>query len=199
MTVVITFSFPKFFTEVSEKRLSSVGDPQPQTDLLTTQPVDIIHALLPHLSIPDYLALTSTCRQLRRLALTTFQPHARKLVLSLGWAMPLPQEYVIAIKSQANNKTPGSVVAHEKYSPQDADWLLYLSHVHRTGSMRARRWKWVLAQKLARLYEEKRKDIIFEGGDEEAGVRSAKGREIDGKVAQMWPMASMLKDVEETL
>lgn len=68
MTIALIFSFPKFFTEVSEKRLSSVGDPQPQTDLLTTQPVDIIHALLPHLSISDYLALTSTCRYLRRLA-----------------------------------------------------------------------------------------------------------------------------------
>lgn len=194
-----SFSFPKFFTEVSEKRLSSIGKPHIQTDILTIKPIDVIHALLPHLTISSYLALTSTCRLWRRLALTTFQPHARKLVLSLGWAVPLRQEYAISIKSQANSKTAGSVLAHEKHSPQDADWLLYLSHVHRTGSMRARRWKWVLAKKLARLFEEKRKDALFVDGNEEAGMRSVKGRELDDNIAQMWPLACMLRDVEETL
>ena len=41
-------------------------------------------------------------------------------------------------------------------SPHDADWLLYLSHIHRTKSMRMRRWIWSLCDEVHRVYEAKK-------------------------------------------
>lgn len=60
--------------------------------------------------------------------------------------------------------------------------------------MRARRWKWVLARKLATYIEERRKDVLFMDGNEEAGVRTEKGREVDQKIETMWPLAMLTRD-----
>ncbi|KAI0760671.1 hypothetical protein C8Q74DRAFT_1338695 [Fomes fomentarius] len=47
-------------------------------------------------------------------------------------------------------------MAHPTHSPHTADWQLYLSHVHRTATMRARRWVWALAGEVAAVYHERR-------------------------------------------
>ena len=134
-------------------RLSSLGKPAAQSGILVRQPLDVLLSLLPHLSQPTYLALTSTCRLIRLHALTTFQPHARSLVLSLGWATPLlgVGEYNAAVKK---NQTVVQSLVHPVHSPASGDWLLYLSHVHRTSSMRARRRIWNICQAVKRAVEE---------------------------------------------
>lgn len=47
-------------------------------------------------------------------------------------------------------------MAHAKKSPYDADWLLYLSHVHRTNSMKERQRVWRIAEEIKRAYEDRR-------------------------------------------
>jgi hypothetical protein len=123
----------------------------PGTDILTTQPLDILHAIVSVVPLFSYLALTSTCRFFRHHALTTFQSHARNLVLQLGWAVPFHAEY-------AKMKVRAEDMAHADNSPHDGDWLLYLSHVNRTKSMRVRRWLWDLSEEVKRAYEEKKGD-----------------------------------------
>ena len=51
-------------------------------------------------------------------------------------------------------------MAHETHSPMYADWLHYLSQVHRTPAMRARRWVWALAEEVARVYRRKKAEGI---------------------------------------
>ncbi|KII85026.1 hypothetical protein PLICRDRAFT_56973 [Plicaturopsis crispa FD-325 SS-3] len=138
--------FPKL-EDVSEKRKRSIGEPmQPTSDIITTQPLDIIQILLPYLSTPAYMALTSTCRILRKYALCEFQPEARRRVLELGWAVPLRSEY----ENNADSQFMASVRVEE--SSVDSDWLLYLCHVHKTAAMRMRRRVWELSQAIARVY-----------------------------------------------
>ncbi|KAM5530419.1 hypothetical protein V8D89_015930, partial [Ganoderma adspersum] len=52
-------------------------------------------------------------------------------------------------------------MAHGTHSPIYADWLHYLSQVHRTPAMRARRWVWALAEEVARVYHRKRAEGPF--------------------------------------
>lgn len=134
--------FPRFSEEVSEKRLSSIGQPGETTDAITTLPVDILFKLIPFLDIQTYLAFTSTCRTLRQLALKEFQPHTRKLVLNLPWSTPLLRAY----NRSEHNGEPGLV--HPETSPPTGDWLLYLSHIHRTNSMRERRRIWQICEEI---------------------------------------------------
>jgi len=49
-------------------------------------------------------------------------------------------------------------MAHAENSPRGGDWLLYLSHVNRTKSMRVRRWLWALSEEVKRSYEERKGD-----------------------------------------
>ena len=204
-------SFPRFRPEVAPARTSSLGPlPESTQDIVTTQPLDVLHVLLPYLDNRSFVNLLSTCRTLRHRALTILQPHARKRVLELGWAVPTEVEYAGFVKrnpptpasasptsptapSATPPNTPASpeadkpcqpqaddggtptektptdpsqdqaapdlshvAMAHATHSPVDADWYLYLSQVHRTQSMRARRWVWALATEVARVYRAKR-------------------------------------------
>ncbi|THH13053.1 hypothetical protein EW146_g7133 [Bondarzewia mesenterica] len=188
--------FPKFFIAVSEQRRTSVGTPGETIDILTTLPVDILYHLLPFLDIPEYLVLTSTCRTLRLHALTAFQPHARKLVLSLGWAVPLESEYEAAKKS-------GLQLAHDKDVVHDADWLLYLSHVHRTTSMRVRRWIWHICLNMQKIFEARRPKTLFkvktgaDGGLK--SIRNKAGKNLDSAVKQMYPISCQFRVIAERM
>lgn len=166
--------FPKFFSKVSSERLASIGQPSETSDILTSQPMDLLQLLIGYLDIPAYLALTSTCRTLRKYALTTFQPHARKYVLNTPWAMPLldtsPPEY----------SAKGDVMAHPRDSPHDADWLLYLSHVHRTNSMKERHRVWRIAEEIKRAYEDRRETAYAK--PEWPGVTRELDKTVDGSL-----------------
>ncbi|RDX57411.1 hypothetical protein OH76DRAFT_1413847 [Lentinus brumalis] len=189
--------FPRFRPQVAPTRISSLGPlPESTEDIITTQPLDVLHVLLPYLDNRSFVNILSTCRTLRRYALTTFQAQARTRVLELGWAVPTDVEYAGFVKrnppppaatsptspttptSPAAGDKPGEAassdgsaptepstdaadfslvaMAHAKHSPINADWYLYLSQVHRTPAMRARRWVWALAEELSRVYGEKR-------------------------------------------
>ncbi len=108
--------------------------------------LDILHVLLPYLPVTSYLSLVSTCRFLRLHALTTFQPNARRLVLDIPWSLPLPADLNLMSPAMA------AKVPDRERTPHSADWLLYLSHIHCTNSMRARRWIWALADNLKDTY-----------------------------------------------
>jgi len=168
--------FPRFFTIVTEERLESISLPPPDstTDIITTQPIDVLLAICSHLTIKSYLALTSTCRFLRWHALTTLQPHARKLVLGLGWAVATKQEYA---GTKARNR---ATMAHEKDSPHDADWLLYLSHVNRTKSMRVRKWIWALCSEIRRVWMERYPNSSL--ADVDQGVKSEAKKALEQDV-----------------
>ncbi|KZS92682.1 hypothetical protein SISNIDRAFT_486200 [Sistotremastrum niveocremeum HHB9708] len=177
--------FPKFFSKVTPERLASVGEPSETFDILTTQPLDILQLLIEYLDIPGYLALTSTCRTLRKLALTSFQPRARKYVLSIPWATPLldssPPEYV----------GKNDVMAHPQNSPHDADWLLYLSHVHRTNSMKERRRVWLIVEEIKRAYETRRETMYSRP------EWPAMSRELDGLIDSALQMSRDLTSADE--
>ncbi|ETW83201.1 hypothetical protein HETIRDRAFT_439691 [Heterobasidion irregulare TC 32-1] len=177
--------FPRFFATVSEKRLGSVGRPEATTDRVTTLPIDVLLHLLPHLDVRTYLALTSTCRTLRTHALTTFQPHARRLVLSLGWAVPLAGEHEQA-------KAAGLALAHARSTPHDADWFLYLGHVHRTAGMRVRRWVWHVCENVRRAYEGRRAEVLFARRGDGALERNEEGRRVEEFVQATFALASEL-------
>jgi hypothetical protein len=140
--------FPRFFNEVTQKRLESIGEPAETKDILTTIPTDILFKLLPHLDIPAFLSLTSTCRTLRKLALVEFQSHVRKLVLSIPWSTPLLHAFD---ESEYRTDPPGMV--NPETSPATGDWLLYLSHIHRTNSMRERRRIWNIYVEIKEQYD----------------------------------------------
>ncbi|KZT40866.1 hypothetical protein SISSUDRAFT_1043603 [Sistotremastrum suecicum HHB10207 ss-3] len=137
--------FPRFYPEVSDGRLASVAEPDETSDVLTTLPIDIIHALVSVLDMKTFIFLVSTCRTMRRYAFTSLQPYARKHVLDLPWTTPFldsdPPEFIDSQKQ-----------AHRVDSPHDGDWLLYLSHVHRTDSMRERRRIWAICEEAKKQY-----------------------------------------------
>lgn len=146
--------FPRFFLEVDAKR---TGDLKREPDIvrsdrITTLPMDIVGYLLRFFDEATYVKLVATCRFLRFHALTTFQPHARRLVFALGWAAPVPAEL-----EDMDDAQRGSVVDED--TPQDADWLLYLSHVHRTKGMRMRRWIWAQCMEIRRVYEHNKETV----------------------------------------
>jgi hypothetical protein len=131
------------------------------------------------MSSPSYLALTSTCRVLRHHALTTLQLDARRRVCDLDWAIPLPSEV---------KKATGSRIHMADVSNANADWLLYLSHVHRTPSMRARRWIYTLADALADSIREAKPNSAYAdlpGRDGETSQPSTRRMEIRGYVEVM--------------
>ncbi|KAL1704037.1 hypothetical protein EV121DRAFT_280648 [Schizophyllum commune] len=147
-------SIPRFYPVVEAKHWSTIPHPDAipaGTDVLTRQPLDVLLAILAHLDAPTFVKLTSTCRFLRAHALTTFQPEARRFVLALPWAFPMTSELGKMTRAMRQ------AVPDPERSPHDGDWLLYLSHVHRTKGMRVRRWLWANATEAARVFEERKK------------------------------------------
>ncbi|KAI0316796.1 hypothetical protein OF83DRAFT_1059782 [Amylostereum chailletii] len=193
-------TFPRFFDHIKpERQLAYSMDTAPErTDLLTTMPMDILHVLLEHLPPKSYVQLMATCRFLRHHALTTFQPYAQRMVCKLGWA--------IASKIEMDTLSPTmqSQMARINDGPSEGegdssthgDWFLYLSHIHRTRSMRARRWIWSLVDEVVRVYEEKRPGSIF-GDDYSTGVRDPaerrkKMRDWQKEVRQVFQVTQMM-------
>ncbi|EJF64513.1 hypothetical protein DICSQDRAFT_178172 [Dichomitus squalens LYAD-421 SS1] len=72
-------------------------------------------------------------------------------------------------------------MAHAAHSPVDADWLHYLSQVHRTSSMRARRWVWALAGEVARVYWKKKSEGPYADPEQTPDSDGVKGRGGDEK------------------
>ncbi|KAI0714332.1 hypothetical protein C8T65DRAFT_644738 [Cerioporus squamosus] len=101
--------FPRFRPQVAPTRISSLGPlPESTEDIITTQPLDILHVLLPYLDNKSFVNLMSTCRTLRQHALTIFQPHARARVLELEWAVPTDAEYAGFVKRNPPAPAPTS-------------------------------------------------------------------------------------------
>ncbi|KAI0926067.1 hypothetical protein AcV5_008631 [Taiwanofungus camphoratus] len=191
--------FPRFHPSVSPARLAALGpNPETTTDILTTQPLDVLQVILPYLTDRSFVALLSTCRLLRRHALTTFQPHARDRVLALGWAVPVESEYARLAKTWAKDGRSEVPVAHEVHSPYDSDWYLYLSQVHRTTSMHARRWIWAIAEELLRAYTEKKVGSEYEDTIAEDGTKkkTTKRMDLEQSVRAMNGITCMLNGQE---
>ncbi|KAJ6594433.1 hypothetical protein B0H19DRAFT_1247105 [Mycena capillaripes] len=141
--------FPRFNRTVSSERLASVGTPpskEERADLITTMPLELILHLLRYLSVKSYVALVSTCRFLRYHAFTTFQSHARCLVLQLPWALPTRSE-LEEIKEKYRAEMAGT-----DEELRGGDWFLYLHRIHGTKSMRVRRWIWALCEEIRRVW-----------------------------------------------
>ena len=128
------------------------------------------------------MRLLGTCRTFRTHALTTFQPLARARVIALRWAIPIPIEYASFIQEDTyptpipDNPTSRArgaelPLAHAEYSPTHGDWPPYLGHVHQLPNMRARRWLWTLATRLAAMRAERRAASEWEEDVGEGGVR----------------------------
>lgn len=171
--------FPKFNNEVQTARLTSIGEPGETTDIVATVLPDILFKLIAHFDISTYLSFTSTCRTLRKMALKEFQPHARKLVLSLPWSTPLLNAYD---KSEYTDM-PGMV--HSENSPPTGDWLLYLSHIHRTNSMRTRRRIWKICEEIKQQYDIQRPFCAYSKDiRKQDGVRNA----MNSNTSLMWTL-----------
>ncbi|KAJ3546662.1 hypothetical protein NM688_g5489 [Phlebia brevispora] len=183
-------TFPRFYSAVSSKRLPgpALG---PIDDVLTTKPLDILHLLLPYLTDKSFVSLFSTCRTLRHHALTTFQPQARERVLGSGWAIPLHKEYA---SIPLATRDAGSVVDPDNI-PLEGDWMLYLCNVHKSQSMRARRWIWATAEELRRAFLEQKaggpyEDIVVGEGSDAQRIKSPKRLKLE-KEAKMNPVSLM--------
>ncbi|KZV90660.1 hypothetical protein EXIGLDRAFT_770627 [Exidia glandulosa HHB12029] len=151
--------FPRFYTTVSPERVKHLasGTDLRGTDVLTRMPSDVLRAIASHLVLePAALAqLSGTCRFLRFLAVDEWQLLARDCVLALRWAIPCAaelQQDAKKLEGTANKDAQG-------------DWMLYLSHVHRTNSMRVRRWVWALCGEVKRVADKhfKRTRIMEKG------------------------------------
>ncbi|CCM01409.1 uncharacterized protein FIBRA_03460 [Fibroporia radiculosa] len=192
--------FPRFHSNVSPQRLVLAFDASTQESVLTRQPFDILHLLLPYFTNKSFVALLSTCRFFRYHALTTFQPQARTRVLGLGWAVPLPAEYAEACRSllyKHEHKVAAATsipMAHPEHSSMHGDWFLYLSQVHRMPALRARRRIWDLSAAIRREYTTRH------ACSEYADIRNADGTTVKSKarkyleefMGQMYMMTSLL-------
>ncbi|TRM63498.1 hypothetical protein BD626DRAFT_494511 [Schizophyllum amplum] len=164
-------TMPRFFPKVENKHIGTIPNPDElpsRDDPLTTQPLDILRLIVANLDAPSYVRLTGTCRFLRAHALTTFQPEARRLVLALQWALPTSSELA-------------KMTATEESSPHDGDWLLYLSHAHRTKGMRVRRWIWAAACEAARVFEERKRVSPYA-----EGKNTVERRKFDRQASNMY-------------
>ena len=184
-TSVFTNSFPRFEPSLTPDRQESARRPVAETsDILTTLPLDIMRLILEHpaLSEESFVRVLATCRTFRTHALTTFQPIARTRVIALGWALPIPLEYSSFVQ-RVVNKSPipdGTLccirvaqlpLPHAEYSPLYSDWLQYLAQVLCMPNMRARRWLWTLATRLAAVRAERRAVSEYAEVEGEGGVK----------------------------
>ncbi|KAF8918987.1 hypothetical protein CPB85DRAFT_1213355 [Mucidula mucida] len=180
--------FPRFHTQVAPTRISPLDTIEfENTDMLTSLPLDIFETLIPHLSIQSYVMLMSTCRYLRFHALTTFQSHARRFVLQLPWSIPIPAE-LSDMKDDSIAKLP-----NRDSTPHDADWYLYLSHIHRTNGMRTRKWIWSLVEEIHDTYEAKC------GTSPAMDPKTPRYREVHGPVKQAFEMGQMGRMFEKQM
>ena len=106
-------------------------------------------------------------------------------MLALGWAVPLASEHEQA-------KAAGLALAHARATPHDADWMLYLGHVHRTAGMRVRRWVWHLCGNVRRAYEGRRAEVLFARRGDGALERNELGRRLEAFVKETFPLARSL-------
>ncbi|KAL4255556.1 F-box domain-containing protein [Pleurotus pulmonarius] len=174
--------FPKFPAKVDANRVPSEDFTIGENDAICNKPMDVLHALVPYLPARSYVMLVSTCRQLRYHALTTLQPHARNIVISLVWPLPTRNEY-----NSAPKDVRAIMVSEDMaVSPVDADWYMYLSRAHRTKGMRVRRWIWNSCQEIKRVYDERLPTSPFVVTKE--GGKSKQRKELEKKVSQMFMM-----------
>lgn len=178
-------------------------------DRLTTLPLDVLRVILAHPALDNasFVCLLSTCRAMRGYAITALQPLARARVLHLGWAIATEVEYASFVRQSAtstkNKKSKKKratdlahlELAHAAHSPMDADWLLYLGHVHRTDSMRARRWVWALAAEVARVRAEKRAGSVWAEvvGADGTMVKSRAWKAQKERTHQMFEMGVVMR------
>ncbi|KAJ7594709.1 hypothetical protein C8J56DRAFT_1122868 [Mycena floridula] len=186
--------FPRFFPEVSVDRLAALLSCESSSaeDIISKQPIDILSAILPFLDERSYVHLTSTCRGLRYKALTVFQPFARRLVLGLLWATPAAGELADMSESKMTK------IAHPVESPHSGDWFLYLSHIHRTDSMRVRHWIWTCCQEIRKTFEAKLPSSGY--ADLADGEKSPLRLKLEASVLKAtkgW--AAMAREVDATL
>ena len=95
-------------------------------------------------------------------------------------------------------------MAHAVHSPVDGDWYLYLSQIHRSKGMRARRWVWALAKGLARVRAERRAvsqwaDLPRETGEDEDAPprRSEAWKRYATQMKPMIEMSNMMRLASE--
>ena len=199
-------SFPYFCSSPTKRPVPSL--PSTTADVFTTQPLDVLQALLPYLDDKSFLNLLSTCTFLRHHALTTFQAHSRLRVLALRWAVPTTVEYQIVVRRKFSTSGPPSAddlaameMAHATHSPLDADWHMYLAKVYCSHAMRARRWTWTLACEVARVYRAKRAagpyaDRFVDSEDGHRVVRSTAWVEYASCVLEQLKLRSMIQGSE---
>ena len=85
-------------------------------------------------------------------------------------------------------------MAHAVHSPVDGDWYLYLSQIHRSKGMRARRRVWALAEEFTRVYRVKRaagpyEDVVAADGKR---TKSRAWTEFANMVKQQLDMRAMI-------
>ncbi|KAJ7680825.1 hypothetical protein DFH06DRAFT_1164295 [Mycena polygramma] len=184
--------FPRFNRTVSPERLASVGMPpsdEERADLITTMPMELILHLLPYLSLKSYIALVSTCRFLRYHALTTFQSHARFLVLQLPWALPTRCEL------RDIKKKFSAEMASRDDEMRGGDWYLYLHRIHGTKSMRVRRWIWALCEEIRRVWMLKLPGSAW--ADLGVGVKSAARVRMESEVRAKIDQVDVMRRMNE--
>ncbi|KAK1227933.1 hypothetical protein PQX77_009034 [Marasmius sp. AFHP31] len=145
--------FPKFPRVIEASRITEGMEPPLGNDVLTRQPLDIIHILVKYLDNPKaYVNLMNTCRYLRYHAIgdSSFQIQAKNLLLEYyPWAFPTNLEYAAILKKKGMK---GLVV--DKTCCGESDWLLYMGMVHWTKAMRVRRYVWGICEEVKRMYHE---------------------------------------------
>jgi hypothetical protein len=133
------------FKPLTQERAASIGETVSQSGSFTQLPTDILRLVLAKLDTRSFAKVGATCRSLRKEGLTAFQEDARRRVLLLDWATPLPDEIISGYKSAVfiatKDATAYRVADQSTGNPAQPgmDWLFYLSHMHRTTAMRARR------------------------------------------------------------
>ncbi|KZV89546.1 hypothetical protein EXIGLDRAFT_695476 [Exidia glandulosa HHB12029] len=162
--------FPRFFPLPVAKTDDTI---ECGSDILTRQPTDVLRAIAAQLDVRTLTQLAATCRFIRNLAKSDWQPLARRLALSLQWAVPTSSE-LKAVSEQSRERLA---------QPQaEGDWLLYLGHVHRTNSMRVRRWIWAICGDIKRVADVKLESAGLTDPDSPAM------QQIDAKFNTLWTM-----------
>lgn len=119
----------------------------------------MIHILLPYFDNKSFVNFLGTCRTLRYYALTTFQPHARRRVLALSWAIPTEVDYGSFIKRNPpklqalpSDRDPLSASLTDEGGetdsepPQPESELTHIPMVHPTHSPHTADWQLYLSR-----------------------------------------------------
>ncbi|KZV94476.1 hypothetical protein EXIGLDRAFT_767120 [Exidia glandulosa HHB12029] len=176
--------FPKFSKTVKPDRLAPyiTDTPCGGNDFLTRLPTDILFLIAAFM--PEARSLVhmgATCRYTRYLALTTWSPLFRAQVIALRWGMPTASERKAVPEAERIH------IVSERDSA-GGDWMLYLSHLHRTKSMRVRRWIWALCKEVKRVADAK----MVRSGVRVRGTKAWK--ELEEKFEEIWFRREQLRD-----